>query len=145
MIEMKVRGFSRESTLKLSSATVGEIRNIQSKIILQAFVVPKRRLVAIEKFNNDIEAIVKQPRQLSSENQSLTNIAATYLMYQSEQDKAALLNQVAYPGLHPTVVVSEVSSLDPIYPQKYVWVLIYSVVGLLLGIVVLWIINSLNT
>ncbi len=137
LIEIKVRGFSRQSALQLSSATVSEIRDIHISLIAPILSGPKRRLAAMGKLSPEIaETLKNSNKQPSAESKSLADVAAAYLSAESWQLKFALLDQIDYPDLHPTVLVDESAATAPISPRKALWMAYSLLLGLLLAIMV---------
>ncbi len=137
LIEIKVRGLSRQSALQLSSATVSEIHDIHVSMIASILSGPKRRLAAMDKLNPEIaETLKNSKKQLSPEAKSLADVAAAYLSAESWQLKFTLLDQMDFPELHPTVLVNESASTSPISPRKSLWMEYSLLLGLFLSILV---------
>ncbi|HBW21937.1 MAG: hypothetical protein A2X28_01935 [Elusimicrobia bacterium GWA2_56_46] len=144
LIEIKVRGFSRESALKLVSATGSEICDIHASMITQTLARPKRHLAAIEKLNQDIAVTLGTSKQLPSENKSLLGIAAAYLAYETVQIKFSLLDQIDFLEFHPTILLEESAVNAPISPRKSLWIGCSAILGLFLAIMVSLALNSIG-
>lgn len=136
MIEIKVRGLSRDSTLKLLSVTADEISKTHRGMLPKILSGPKRRLIAIEKLDKDVAATLKTYKQLSTENKSLADIAAAYLVSENGERKLALLDRIDFAEQHPTVVVDENVGNSPVYPRTRSWVIFFGFFGLLVGVAV---------
>ena len=143
LIIIKLRAFSRESALKLLSATGSELVNSHVSVISRWLSGAKRRLAAVEKLHQDLAAL-KTSKQLSSENKSLAEIAAAYLTYETGQLKFSLRDQIHFAELYPTVVVDEGVGSDPVSPRTSLWIGYSLILGLFLGIAVPWALYSVK-
>lgn len=134
VMEIRVRGLSKESVSRLSSCTVAAVREAHSSMALQTLEGPKRRLFQIDKWSNAMASAIKKDDKLSSENKALADIFFAYLGAETMQRKLDLTGQIDFTEQHPTIVVDEVANDAPVYPRTSLWILLSGLLGVFGGI-----------
>lgn len=144
MIGLTVRGLSRDSALKLSSATMEEIRGGHALIVSRLLSAPKLRLEAIEKLGRAIAPARAAVEKGSPEAGSLAAVAAAYLAYETGQLRTALRGEVEFLEQNTTVLVAAECGGEPVAPRKKLWTIYSGLSGLFLSAAVCFLLPREN-
>lgn len=133
MLGLTVRGLSRDSAFKLSSATMEEIRAGHSLIISRRLSAPKLRLAAIGKLDRALAPARAAAEMRSLEDKSLAAVVAAYLAYETGQLRTTLRDEVDFLELNSTVLIAEDGGSAPVSPRKKLWTVYSGMAGFLLS------------
>lgn len=142
LIEIKVKGFSKESAAGLAAITAEKITESHSAAISAARIDFGKKLTDIEKKNKIIGTVIGRFSNASIATDALAGLVAMYLSEEIENCLSEVRRNLT--GVSPTVAVGIKVEATPVYPKKYIWISLSGLLGLFLGIAIPWVLNCIE-
>ncbi|MBI4656276.1 MAG: hypothetical protein HY746_05960 [Elusimicrobia bacterium] len=146
ILNLKIRGFSKESTLRLISATVKKIQDSHLAMVAPRISMLKQQIANAEKMANNINnTVIGKSRQIPAESDSLVGIAVAYFITELGNRSLSSRDQLNLMETYPTSLIGISIEDEPVYPNKFRWMILAGLLGLFLGIAIPLILNSIRT
>lgn len=144
LIELKVRGYSREGVQALLMANVSGLRQIHDELIKPSVQNSKKNLALADRAINDVKNTMDwmQKRMMSGRVNSTEAVPYAMLLQQKsselqalEQRKISIEEQLSPARTYPTSLVGKIyTSNKPVSPKKGLIIAMAALLGLLVAI-----------
>ncbi|HAF96568.1 MAG: hypothetical protein A2X34_08310 [Elusimicrobia bacterium GWC2_51_8] len=135
IVEIKARGYSRETVLKLVSITAEDLRNYNVAAGEARLTVLRQQLASTQGVIRGIGPLIVKSKK-SSEGDSLQQVLTASLRVELESKAAALQKQLDFLEKNQAFFSEVVAPKSPVYPKTYLWTTCAGLFGIFLGIAI---------
>lgn len=144
LVEIKVRGLSKESTMKLAGVTARQIESMHAAKILPIINSLKRQRDETARINQNIFSVLEGGKKSTGWNNSLMEMLSLYFVNELGLRAFQGNERIQIEGIAPTEIIDIAIGESPVSPKKIVWMSWAGLFGFFLGIAISLTLNSVN-